>query len=120
MDWVWSAVHLEDGTRAHAVELRLPDLPRMGVGYVQSGGALVELDAVTATESVGRDGLIESAALALRPAGLELRVEPLAFGPLRLVAPDGRVSEFPRALCRVEAADGRTGVGWLEWNRNLR
>jgi hypothetical protein len=120
MDWVWSAVHLEDGTRAHAVELRLPDLPRMGVGYVQSGGALVELDSVTATESVGRDGLIESAVLALRPAGLELSVEPLAFGPLRLVAPDGRVSEFPRALCRVEAADGRTGVGWLEWNRNLR
>jgi hypothetical protein len=73
---------------------------------------------VAATETVRDDGLIDAATLALQPAGLELRVEPLAFGPLRLVAPDGRVSEFPRALCRVHAADGRTGVGWLEWNRN--
>jgi hypothetical protein len=118
MDWVWSAVHLDDGTRAHAVELRLPDLPRMGVGYVQAGGALAELDAVAASEAVGDDGLIESATLALQPAGLDLRVEPLAFGPLVLVAPDGRISDFPRALCRVHADDGRTGVGWLEWNRN--
>jgi phosphotransferase family enzyme len=120
MDWVWSALHLDDGTRTHAVELRLPDLPRMGVGYVQADGALDELTAVTATEAVADDGLITSASLALAPAGLELGVDPVAFGPLRLVAPDGRVSEFPRALCRVRTADGRTGVGWLEWNRNRR
>jgi hypothetical protein len=120
MDWVWSALHLDDGTRLHAIELRLPDLPRMGVGYVQSGGAVSELDAVTATEEAGDDGLIRSATLALQPDGLELSVEPVAFGALLLVAPDGRVSEFPRALCRVRAADGRTGAGWLEWNRNRR
>ena len=27
MDWVWSAAELDDGTRFHGVELRIPDLP---------------------------------------------------------------------------------------------
>ena len=31
-----------------------------------------------------------------------------------LEAPDGRVSRFPRSLCRFEAADGRSGFGWTE------
>ena len=47
----------------------------------------------------------------------ELAVTPLAFGALRLQAPDGRVSLFPRAMCSVRAADGREGRGWVEWNR---
>ena len=119
MDWVWSAGHLDDGTRFHAVELRIPDLPRMSVGYIQPpDGGVIELDAVAATEEVRDDGLIESAALELAPGDLRLAVEPLAFGPLRLEAPDGRVSSFPRAMCRVRAADGREGLAWLEWNRN--
>jgi hypothetical protein len=28
------------------------------------------------------------------------------------------VSFFPRAWAAIETADGRTGVGWLEWNTN--
>jgi hypothetical protein len=51
---------------------------------------------------------------------LDLDVEPLAFGALRLEAPDGRVSMFPRAMCRVTAADGQRGRGWVEWNRVQR
>ena len=42
----------------------------------------------------------------------------IAFGPLLLTAPDGRISQFPRAMCRVRARDGRAGTGWVEWNRN--
>ncbi|CNJ73253.1 putative aminoglycoside phosphotransferase [Mycobacterium tuberculosis] len=38
--------------------------------------------------------------------------------PVSLTAPDGRVSQFPRAWVSVTTADGRTGVGWMEWNRN--
>jgi hypothetical protein len=49
-----------------------------------------------------------------------MRIEPLAFGPLRLLAPDGRVSHFPRAMCRLRCADGRGGMGWVEWNLNQR
>ena len=35
-----------------------------------------------------------------------------------LVSPDGRVSHFPRAMCRVTTSDGRSGLAWVEWNRN--
>jgi hypothetical protein len=118
MDWIWSALHMDDGTRLHGVELRLPDLPRMGVGYVQPDGSgdLVECERVVATEGDG--SLPASTALEFNPPGLAVDVEPVAFGPLRLVAPDGRVSEFPRALVRASTPDGRRGVGWVEWNRN--
>ncbi|HEV2980378.1 MAG TPA: phosphotransferase, partial [Solirubrobacteraceae bacterium] len=119
MDWVWSAARLQDGTRLHAVQLRLPNLPPLGVGYVQAPGReLLELQAVGASERVDEAGLVAEAELALQPGDLRLQVQPLAFGPLRLVAPDGRVSHFPRAMCRVRCADGRAGVGWVEWNLN--
>jgi hypothetical protein len=119
MDWVWSAVRLEDGTRLHAVQLRLPNLPPLCIGYVQRPGSeLLELQRVGASEHLDDSGLIADAELELQPGGLHLQLEPVAFGPLRLVSPDGRVSHFPRAMCRVRSADGRAGVGWVEWNLN--
>ncbi len=117
-DWMWSAGHLQDGTHVHGVEFRIPGAPAIGVGYLQPpDGGVVELDLVRASEAVGDDGLITSARITY--GELTLDVQPLAFGPLRLQAPDGRVSQFPRAMCRVRAEDGRTGVAWVEWNRNL-
>ena len=118
MDWVWSAAELDDGTRLHGVQLRIPDRPELGVGYVQSEGELTELERVDASEDVAADGLIARARLALQPSGLEVELEPIAFGALRLEAPDGRLSLFPRAMCRFTAADGRSGLGWAEWNMN--
>jgi Phosphotransferase enzyme family len=119
MDWVWSAVHLQDGTHLHAVELRLPGMPTLGVGYAQEQGSpLVELTGVSAAESVGADGLIEDGRLLLDPLGLEVQLRPLAHAPLRLVADDGRVSHFPRSMCAVRCADGREGLAWVEWNLN--
>jgi hypothetical protein len=38
--------------------------------------------------------------------------------PVRLTSADGRVSFFPRAWATVTTADGRTGIGWIEMNRN--
>jgi hypothetical protein len=114
---MWSAGHLDDGTRFHGVHFRIPGSPALGTGYLQPpDGGVVELDTLDAREDVGADGLIRSAQVTY--GDLVLDVEPEAFGPLRLVAPDGRLSEFPRAMCRVTAADGRRGVGWFEWNRN--
>jgi len=119
MDWMWSAGWLEDGTRLHAVELRVAGASSLGVGYVQPAGTeLEELDRVAASEKLAADGLIEHAAMRLGLSELEVQIEPLAFGPLRLLAPDGRVSHFPRAMCRLRCADGRIGVGWVEWNLN--
>jgi hypothetical protein len=117
-EWVWCAGHLRDGTRFHGVEFRIPGAPPIGLGYLQPpAGGIVELDSVRAFERVGADGLITSAEVEL--GDLALMFEPAAFGPLALEAPDGRVTQFPRAMCRVKAGDGRTGVAWAEWNRNV-
>ena len=69
-------------------------------------------------EELGADGLITSARIDVEPGGLGLTLDPIAFGALRLVSPDGRTSNFPRAMCRFRSDDGRTGLGWAEWNLN--
>jgi hypothetical protein len=118
-DWMWSALHLDDGTHTHAVGV--PQVPKFAVGYVQRDGRIAEVTSVATTEEVAADGLVSRATIASGPdPELELTVLPLAYGPVLLVAPDGRVSHFVRAMCRIEAGDGRRGLGWVEWNRNQR
>lgn len=119
MDWVWSALHFEDGSHLHAVDIRVPGAPAIGVGYLQGrDGALTELCTVAAREVFDANGLPTEATLAVDPGGLTATVEVRGHAPLRLVGPDGRVSQFPRVWAAVNTADGRRGVGWLEWNRN--
>jgi hypothetical protein len=118
VDWMWSALHLEDGTHTHAVGV--PQMPGYGVGYVQRDGQLEEITSVHASEEITGDGLVTRAGIRSGPPELELDVKPLGYGALRLMAPDGRISLFPRAMCRVNAADGRGGSGWVEWNRVQR
>jgi hypothetical protein len=121
MEWVWSALHLHDGTHLHGVDLRIPGAPPMGVGYVQPPGAtLIELGSVTATEEFGADELPVATGLTLQPAGISAEVRIMGHAPVLLTSVDGRVSNFPRAWATVTTDDGRTGVGWLEWNRNQR
>ena len=121
MDWVWSALHLQDGTHLHGVDLRIPGAPPIGVGYIQrpDGGGLIELQTVTAQETFGDNGLPVGTDLSLEPGGVTARVQIMGHAPVLLTASDGRVSRFPRAWVTVETDDGRTGVGWLEWNRSL-
>jgi hypothetical protein len=115
-DWMWSAFHLEDGTRTHAVTL--PDLPGFAVGYTQRDGRLVEVETGSSTHEDGGHGMPVRATVAVGPDAPELEVTPVAHGPLLLVAPDGRVAHFHRAMATVSTSDGRRGVGWIEWNRN--
>jgi hypothetical protein len=98
----------------------VPQLPGYGVGYVQRDGELAEIESVKATEVVAENGLITRARIESGPDPLGVDVEPLAYGAILLTAPDGRISHFPRAMCRVRTDDGRSGVGWVEWNRNQR
>jgi hypothetical protein len=114
-DWMWSALHLEDGTHTHAVAI--PQLPGFGVGYVQQGESIAEITGVEASEELTGDWLVRNARIVSQPDGLDIEVEPLGFGALRLEAPDGRLSYFPRAMCRVVCSDDRIGTGWVEWNR---
>ncbi|HET6732271.1 DUF7065 domain-containing protein, partial [Mycobacterium sp.] len=119
MDWVWSALHLDDGTHTHGVEIRIPGAPRMGVGYIQQPGEpLIELQTVTAHETFADDGLPLTTTLTLRPGDLTATIDIRGHAPVLLTSPDGRVSHFPRAWATVTTADGRAGVGWVEWNRN--
>ena len=121
MDWVWSALHLDDGTHVHAVDIRIPGVPPVGIGYVQDrGGTVAELQTITARQTFDADGLPATATLAVDPGDITATVDVHGHAPLRLVAADGRISEFPRVWATVSTADGRRGVGWLEWNRNLR
>jgi hypothetical protein len=121
MDWVWSAMHLHDGTHLHGVDLRIPGVPPMGVGYIQPPEApLIELQGVTARETFGDNGLPGTAELTLKPGDLTATVQVMGHAPVLLTSADGRVSQFPRAWATVTTADGRTGVGWLEWNRSQR
>jgi aminoglycoside phosphotransferase (APT) family kinase protein len=120
MDWVWSALHLDDGTHLHGLDLRLPGAPSFGIGYIQPPGApLTELHGVTAREAFSDNGLPLATTLTLNPGALEVVADIRGHGPLRLVAADGRVAQFPRAWATVTTSDGRGGVGWIEWNRNV-
>lgn len=120
MDWVWSALHLDDGTHVHAVDIRIPGFPHIGIGYLQRAGEeLIELQAVEARETFAPKGLPITTELTLQPGGLVLIADVVAHAPVRLTAGDGRVAQFPRAWVSVTTPDGRSGVGWVEWNRNL-
>ena len=119
MDWVWNALHLDDGCHLHGVEIRIPGAPRMGIGYLQEPGQpLVELQTVTARETFGGNGLPLATEIAVNPGNITANIDIRGHAPVLLTSPGGRVSHFPRAWATVTTADGRTGVGWVEWNRN--
>ena len=119
MDWVWSALHLDDGTHLHGVDLRIPGMSPVSVGYIEPpGAAVIETTSVTAEAELADNGLPVSTTLTMSPGPITATIDIRGHAPVRLVAPDGRVSFFPRAWATVQTEDGRTGVGWLEWNRN--
>ena len=116
---MWSAVHLNDGTHLHGLSLQIPNTPAISIGYAQdTAGNIVELSTVTIREAFGANGLPQHTTLGLEPGALTAEVAIRAHAPVRLTAADGRVSQFPRAWVEIATADGRTGVGWMEWNRS--
>jgi len=112
--WCWSAGHLTDGTHTHLTEVRADGGP-FYAGYVQRGGDLTPVDAGAVTEDMGDHGFPSHGSV--RHGDLAVEVEPIAYGPILLTAPDGRVGRFPRASARFSATDGRQGFGWIEWNQ---
>ena len=114
--WCWSAGRLDDGTRFHAVGSFFAE-SEWGVSYVLEPGAteFIEDDVVVVESVLGREGLPERARL--RFGGIDLEVTPLAWSPVLLVDHDGREARFPRGLARFAATDGRSGLGWIEFNQ---
>jgi hypothetical protein len=116
--WCWNAGRLEDGTRFHSVAPRTLDGQNLpwAAGYIQPPGSPLEpIHHSFATEEVDASGFPVTGRIEVGDLHLDLR--PLHFSPVLLVDPDGRVSRFPRALCRFIAIDGREGLGWIEWNQ---
>ena len=119
MDWMWSALHLDDGTHLHGLDLHIPNVPPMAVGYIQdAAGKLTEVQSVSDRNVFDANGLPLKTTLGLDPGGVSGDVDVRGHAPVRLTAPDGRVSEFARAWVSINTTDGRSGVGWMEWNRN--
>jgi len=119
MDWMWTALHLQDGSHLHGVRIQIPNTPAFSIGYAQDrAGSITDLMTVDIREAFSANGLPENQVLELAPVGITAEVNIRAHAPVRLVGPDGRVSQFPRAWVDVTTADGRTGVGWMEWNRS--
>ncbi len=119
--WCWCSVRLDDGTRVHAVDIRMfPDVP-VFFGYVQTPGAVHPLTACSVSEELGehgfpRQGRIDVEAGGIHRIGFDLT--PVAFGPVLLRDDDaGRTSRFPRAWITCRTDDGRSGEGWIEWNQ---
>ena len=117
--WCWCSLRLDDGTRVHLADIRIPGMPTF-FGYIQTPGAVNPVTALSVTEDVGEHGFPSASRIEIAAApahDLVIDVNPVAFGPVLLRNDDGRTSRFPRAMVRCRTADGRPGSGWIEWNQ---
>ncbi|GLE52610.1 ecdysteroid 22-kinase family protein [Mycobacterium montefiorense] len=120
MDWMWSALHLDDGTHLHGLDINIPNVAPVGIGYIQDPDRNVtELHTVTNPRAFQDNGLPLKMSLSLNPGGISGEVDIRGHAPVLLTGPDGQLSEFARAWVSIDTTDGRTGVGWMEWNRNV-
>ena len=117
--WCWCSLRLDDGTRVHLADIRIPGMPTF-FGYIQTPGTVNPVTALSVTEDVADHGFPSTARIEIAAAPaheLVVDVSTVAFGPVLLRNDDGRTSRFPRAMLRCRTADGRTGSGWIEWNQ---
>jgi hypothetical protein len=114
--WTWTAGQFGDGTAFHAAGTHVDGATLWRQGFVVAdGGALREIETFDVETETGTEQLPVRSTMSIDD--LALTVDPLAFAPVQLVADDGRVGRFPRALCRFTNGDGRVGYGWTEWNQ---
>jgi len=113
--WVWCSGRLDDGTWWHEARSIVP-----GVDIFQTGYVIDPDMALHPVEKVHIDYELDSEQLPVRGelsvGDLEMTWTAEMHAPVLLVSPEGKRSRFPRAVCRFETADGRTGRGWIEFN----
>ncbi|MGZ6907654.1 MAG: DUF7064 domain-containing protein [Acidimicrobiia bacterium] len=113
--WNWTSGHFEDGSFVHAARSIIPDLELFATGYtVAPSGELTPATVVENAVEVDDEKLPVSARQ--RIGDVAFTTEPVGYAPILLVAPDGRQTRFPRAMCRYTRADGIVGTGWTEYN----
>jgi len=113
--WNWTSGHLDDGSFFHAARSIIPNLDLFATGYtVGTDGTLVEAEVVENEVDIDDEKLPTAARQQIGP--VSFTTEPVGHAPILLVAPDGRETRFPRAMCRYTTTDGRSGTGWTEYN----
>ncbi|QYC44986.1 hypothetical protein Nocox_37160 [Nonomuraea coxensis DSM 45129] len=114
ISWMWSSGRLTDGTYVHGMRANLGlDLPWPAF-TVPPGGEPAHAEGFAAATSFDGD---RPAGTVLRLPGMAVTARPVAFAPVTLTSPEGATAVFPRAMCRFEAEDGRSGHGWTEWHQ---
>lgn len=116
--WVWSAFHVADGQHLFGNSVLLGEQLLFSLGYEQGGADGSEPRISGSFEprfTPTGTGLVRD--MAWRLDGHEATIEVVAWAPLLLRSPEGKEAYFPRALCRGALADGRTAVGWMEFNQ---
>src|SRR5207245_8875351 len=114
MPWCWTAGRLDDGLAFHAFRPLL-DVPYASGFVLANNGDIKAVERFSVETDTGDEQLPVRARMRLDE--LDLAVTPAAHAPVLLEADDGRVSRFPRSLCRFETGDGREAWGWTEWCR---
>jgi hypothetical protein len=115
ISWLWTSGRLGDGTSFHGMQANIGFAIPWPSFAVTPAGELSHRRGFCAHTSFGPDDFPASSRLLFD--GAPMTAQPLAFAPVALTSPDGKVSHFPRALCRFTADDGRAGYGWTEWNQ---
>lgn len=113
--WCWTSFHLDDGTAFHAMRPLVEGTTYQPGFVVAPGGGLEEIPGFDVDTTHDEDGLPHRAEMRIGSHTFDVTVT--AHTPVPLSAPDGRTGTLARALCRYEAADGRSGWGWTEWNQ---
>ena len=113
--WCWSAIHFDDGQLLHLADIRIDGVPPLG--YLQRDGLVESLEVAETSEVTDANGIASRATFTIEPGGLLVTVTPTGFGPLLLVAEDGRIDRFPSAMVEASTSKGITGRGWIEWNQ---
>ena len=111
MPWCWTAGRLGDGSAFHAFR-PLVDIPFASGFILDPSGDVRNVERFTVDTEVGAEGLPVTAAMDVD--GLQLSVTPTQHAPVLLTSSDGKVSRFPRSLCRFDGSQ-ETGWGWTEW-----
>ena len=113
--WNWTSGHFDDGSFVHAARSIIPGLDLFATGYtVGTDGVLIPADVVK--NEVDIDAYKLPTAARQQFGSVMFTTYPIGHAPILLVAPDGRETRFPRAMCRYTTSDGRAGTGWTEYN----
>jgi hypothetical protein len=113
--WNWTSGHFEDDSFVHAARSIIPGLDLFATGYtVTPDGLLTPAEVIDNEVDIDSEKLPVAARQKIGPVGFT--TEPVGHAPILLVAPDGRESRFPRAMCRYTTDAGLTGTGWTEYN----